>query len=142
MISSFSTGRDIQIVVIGPHGRVDLSHVIGFDSRQITQSVRISRLDGNHLGMEIPRGWEGSFELDRSSSEVEDFISTLEQGYFNGTPEMIGTLYQYITEPDGSTSTFQYDQVSFKLANAGQWKGDSSVRQKLDFYASRRMRVQ
>ena len=46
-----------------------------------------------------------------------------------------------MTETDGSTSTYQYDSVVFKLATAGQWKGDSSVKQKLEFFAARRRRV-
>ena len=53
-------------------------------------------------------------------------------------PVAAGTLYQYVTETDGSVSTYQYDGVVFKLAGAGQWKGDQSVKQKLDFFASRR----
>jgi hypothetical protein len=50
-------------------------------------------------------------------------------------------MYQYISEPDGSTSTYQYENVSFRLSSAGQWKGDSSVRQKLEFFAARRRRI-
>jgi len=50
-------------------------------------------------------------------------------------------MYQYVSESDGSTSTYQYDGVVFRLASAGSWKGDHSVRQKLEFFASRRRRV-
>ena len=50
-------------------------------------------------------------------------------------------MYQYVTETDGSTSTYQYDNVAFRLSNAGIWKGDSSVRQKLEFFAVRRRRI-
>jgi hypothetical protein len=53
----------------------------------------------------------------------------------------MGTLYQYVTETDGSTSTYQYDSVVFKLTNAGHRKGDASVKQKLEFFASRRKRI-
>src|SRR3954467_15304539 len=49
-----------------------------------------------------------------------------------------GTMYQYVTETDGSTSTYQYDGVIFRFSNAGTWKGDSSVKQKLEFFAVRR----
>ena len=52
-----------------------------------------------------------------------------------------GTLYQYVTEADGSVTTFQFDGAVFKMTSAGQWKGDSAVRQKLDFFASRRKRI-
>jgi hypothetical protein len=140
-LTMFSVGRDTQLVVIGPTGRIDLTHVTSFDSRQITQSVRVDRLDGTHLGTELPKGWEGSFELDRGSSTVDDFIAATEQQYFNGNSMASGTMYQYVTETDGSTSTYQYDNVTFRLSNAGIWKGDSSVKQKLEFFAVRRRRI-
>jgi hypothetical protein len=139
--TAFSIGRDTQLVVMGPLGRVDLTHVTGFESRQLTQSVRVSRLDGTHLGAELPKGWEGSFEVERGSSVIDDFIAATEQQYYNGGSTSSGTMYQYIAETDGSTSTYQYDGVSFRLVNAGTWKGDASVKQKLEFFATRRQRI-
>jgi hypothetical protein len=140
-LTMFSIGRDTQLVVIGPTGRVDLSHVTSFESRQITHSVRVDRLDGTHIGTELPKGWEGSFELERGSSVVDDFIAATEQQYFSGNNVPAGTMYQYVTETDGSTSTYQYDTVTFRFSNAGTWKGDSSVKQKLEFFAVRRRRI-
>ncbi len=146
--NSFSTGRDCQLVVIGPSGpngeagrRVDLTHVTGFESRQLTHPIRIDRLDGIHIAAELPKGWEGHFEIERGSSAADDFADELEQAWHvNGVLEG-GTLYQYVNEADGSISTFQFDGAVFKLASAGQWKGDASVKQRLDFFASRRKRV-
>ena len=63
--TTFSVGRDTQLVVMVPSGRIDLTHVTAFESRQLTQTVRVSRMDGTHMGTELPRGWEGAFELDR-----------------------------------------------------------------------------
>ena len=139
--TAFSVGRDTQLVVIGPSGRVDLNHVTGFESRQLTHSVRVNRLDGTQVGAELPRGWEGSFEIERGDASVDDFIAAAEQGYFDGRTSSFGTMYQYITETDGSTSTYQYDGVVFRLSNAGHWKGDASVKQKLDFFSARRRRI-
>jgi hypothetical protein len=93
------------------------------------------------MGMELPKGWEGSFELERGDSTVEDFIASLEQGYFNGSMNEFSSMYQYVSEIDGSTSTYQYNPVVFKLTNAGLWRGDASVKQKLEFFASRRIRI-
>jgi hypothetical protein len=140
-LTAFSVGRDTQLVVIGSAGRVDLTHVTGFESRQVTHSVRVSRLDGTQLGTELPRGWEGSFDLERGSSVVDDFIAASEQQYFTGGSAATGIMYQYVSESDGSTSTYQYDGVTFKLVNAGIWKGDASVKQKLEFFSTRRRRV-
>ncbi len=140
-MTMFSVGRDTQLVVIGPAGRIDLTYVTSFESRQLTQSVRVDRLDGTHMGTELPKGWEGSFEIERGNSTVDDFIAAAEQQYFNGNTVNSGSMYQYVTETDGSTSTYQYDSVVFRLSNAGIWKGDSSVKQKLEFFAVRRRRI-
>jgi hypothetical protein len=126
---------------MGPNGRVDLSHVTGFESHQITSPVRVSRLDGTQLAAELPRGWEGSFEVERGTSALDDFISVIEQDFYNGGGAPSGTMYQYITETDSSVSTYQFDGMVFKLASAGAWKGDSSVKQKLEFYATRKRRI-
>ena len=140
-LTAFSIGRDTQIVVIGPHGRVDFTHVTSFESRQITTPVRVSRLDGTHLGAEIPKGWEGHFEVERGTSNLDDFISVIEQDFYDGSGTASGTMYQYVTETDSSVSTYQFDGVVFKLVSAGAWKGDASVKQKLEFYATRKRRI-
>ncbi len=139
--NAFSVGRDCQLVVIGPAGRVDLTHVTGFESRQVTHSLRVDRLDGSQIAAELPRGWEGTFEVERGSSSVDDFIAAAELQFYAGSSVPTGTLYQYVTESDGSTSTYQFDGVVFKLVSAGQWKGDASVKQKLEFFATRRKRI-
>ena len=146
--NTFSTGRDCQLVVIGPAGgngqagsRVDLTHVTGFESRQKTHPIRIDRMDGVHLAAELPKGWEGHFELERGSSAADDFVAALEQGWHVQGQLLGGTLYQYVTETDGSVSTFQYDGAVFRMASSGQWKGDAAVAQRLDFFASRRKRI-
>ncbi len=139
--NAFSLGRDTQLVVIAPTGRVDLTHVTGFDSRQVTQPIRIDRLDGTQMAAELPKGWEGSFELERGNSAVDDFIAAAEQTFFTSGSIPTSTLYQYVTEANGSTSTYQYDGAVFKLAAAGAWRGDAAVKQKLDFFAARRKRL-
>jgi len=140
-LTAFSVGRDTQLVVMGPQGRVDLTHVTAFESHQLTQAVRVSRIDGTQLGTDLPKGWEGNFEIERGNAAVEDFIDAAESQYYNGGAASLGTMYQYVTEVDGSTTTYQYDGVSFRLANAGTWKGDSSVKQRLEFFSTRRRRI-
>ncbi len=137
----FSIGRDAQLVIVSPRGRLDLSFVTGFESHQLTQPVRVSRLDGTQMGAELPRGWEGTFEIERGNAAVEDFIAATEQAFFDGGWPATSTMYQYIAEPDGSVSTYQFDGVTFRLASAGQWRGDTSVKQKLEFFATRRRRI-
>lgn len=139
--NTFSVGRDSQVVVMGPYGRVDLTHVTGFQSRQLTASVRVNRIDGTQLGAELPKGWEGQFELERGNSGAEDFIARVEADFYAGKAPATGTMYQYIAESDGSTTTYQFDGVVFRLAQAGAWRGDASVKQQLEFFASTRTRL-
>ncbi len=139
--NTFSIGNDCQLVVVGPFGRIDLAHITGFEASQVTQSIRVDRLDGVQLGAELPKGWSGMFMLDRGSSAADDFIAAIERAYLAGSPIGAGTLYQYVTEPDGSTSTYQFSGVVFKLISAGLYKGDAPVTQRLQFYASSRVRV-
>jgi predicted transcriptional regulator len=139
--NTFTVGSDCQIVVMGPFGRVDLAHVTGFEAHQVTMAVRVDRLDGVQLGAELPKGWTGSFMLDRGSSAVDDFIAQIEQAYLAGQTINSGTLYQYVNESDGSTSTYQFNGAVFKLTSAGAYRGDTAVTQKLDFFASGRTRV-
>ncbi len=139
--NTFSLGRDCQIVVMGPFGRVDLSHVTGFESHQLTTPIRIDRIDGTQLAAELPKGWEGYFEIERGSSAVDDFIARIESTYLSNGAVPSGSLYQYVQEVDGSTSTYQFGSVVFKLSQAGTWRGDQSVKQKLDFFAATRVRV-
>lgn len=139
--NTFSVGRDCQVVLLGPYGRVDLAHVTGFESRQITASVRVDRIDGSHLGVELPKGWEGHFDLERGNSAVEDFIARLESDFYAGTTPQPSTMYQYIAEADGSTSTYQFKGAVFRLAHAGAWRGDAAVKQRLEFFASGRARI-
>lgn len=139
--NKFSVGRDCQLVVMGPFGRVDITHVTGFESQQMTAPVRVDRIDGTQLAAELPKGWHGAFDIERGSSAVDDFIAQTEAAFFAGTPVAAGTLYQYISETDGSTSTYQFEGLVFKLAQAGNWRGDQSVKQRLEFYAATRKRV-
>ncbi len=107
----------------------------------MTQPVRVDKLDGAQLAAELPKGWDGSFDVERGSSSVDDFIAAAEQAFLNGNTVPTGTLYQYVTETDGSTSTYQYTGVVFKLASAGAWRGDAAVKQKLEFFAATRARI-
>jgi hypothetical protein len=139
--NAFSLGRDTQLVVIAPSGRIDLTFVTGFESHQMTQPIRVDCLDGTQMAAELPKGWEGNFDLERGSSTVDDFIAATEQSFYTSGQMLTSTLYQYVTETDGSTSTYQYEGAVFKLAAAGTWRGDAAVKQKLEFFAARRIRV-
>ena len=140
--NTFNLGKDCTVVLIAPTGQqVTLSIVEGFDAKQAVHSLRIRPLNGPPQGADLPDGWNGSFTVERGSSAADDLFSQIEQGYWAGGVFGIGQVFQYVTEVNGSTSTYQFDGVTMHLSDAGSWKADSSVKQTISFFASTRKRV-
>lgn len=135
----FNTGRDISIILIGPTGaRVDLPNIISFDCKQETVTLKVDRLDSVQMHAELPKGWTGSFELERGNPAVDLLFAQIEDNWVISGIYNQGQLITNIIERDNGLSTFAFDNVSMKYSEAGMWKGDSTVRQKIDFNAWRR----
>jgi hypothetical protein len=139
--TSFNLGRDVQLVLIGSAGRVDLTYVTGFKSHQMTEKVRVRPLGSVPLGADVPVGWEGDITLERGDSGVDDFFSAIEQGFWSGADLANQTMYEYISEVDGSVSTYQYNGVSLTLSDAGDKSQNTSIKQTIEFFASTRQRL-
>lgn len=143
-LNSFNIGSDCWVVVQHPlatNGQLSLGDVTNFKAAQQTKSLNYTRMDGLTKKAEYPVGWSGSFALERTDHAVDDFICTLEQAVLNNQPVTGGTIYQYITEIDGSTSTYQFNNIAFKMTDSGAYTGAESVKQILAFEASSRVRV-
>ena len=119
---------DCQLVIMGPFGRVDLTHVTGFESRQI-----INCNDGTELATTLLTGWAVSFAVERGASWVDEFLESV-AAYGGNEARPTGTSYEYPAEPDGSTSTYQFDECVFRL-------GPASQKQRVEFFAARRKRI-
>lgn len=141
--NTFNVGRDCQVVLIAPGTgqRVDLEIVSGFTARQDTTKVRIGPLNGPPIGADLPNGWQGTFDIERGNSNADDLIYQIESGYWNAGLIGVGTLYQYVQEVNGSTSTYEFSNVALSLDDAGAYHGDASVKQRISFFASVRNRV-
>ena len=138
---AFNVGRDCQVTLIGPFGQVDIPNVTDFMAQQITASVRSDLLNGVQLRAELPKGWSGSFGADRGSAALDTLFNAIEAAWYSSGTIGASTLYQRIVETKGSVTTYQFDNVSLKLDDAGTWKGDAVVSQKVSFEAGRRIAV-
>ncbi len=141
---SFSVGRDCTLVIMHPlaaSGRVDIPNVTSFRSAQVTANVKSDRLDGIQLAAELPKGWTFNFMADRGSPGLDNLFALIEQSWYIAGILNPCSVYQYITEKDGSTSTFQYTQASLKFDDPGTWKGDSKVEQAFSGEAWQRLPV-
>lgn len=143
-LNSFNVGADCRLVVQHPlavGGQLDLGDVTNFKAAQQTKALKYTRLDGQTKLAEYPQGWSGSFQLERTGHALDDFICTIEQATLNNQNPNTATLYQYISELDGSISTYQFAGVVFKMEDSGTYAGAETVKQTLNFEASTRVRV-
>lgn len=142
--SNMNIGRDNRVVIqhpLAPNGRLDIDHITGFHPRQVTAQVMAERLDGKVLSATLPRMWTGEITVTRGSRALDEFVSVLETAHHNGINVPSGQVFSYITETDGSVTTYLYEECSFALPEAGRWQNDQSVTQTLSFTASRRRAV-
>lgn len=140
-VNGYSVGRDIALDMIGPNGPVTFNKITSFKAKQDTSDVRVKRLDGITDHLIFPDGWSGSFEIERQDSGVDDLFAQLEAGFYAGLNQISYRLTETITEVAGNVSQYRYEGVILKYDDAGDWKGDSSVKQSVSFMASRRIKV-
>lgn len=139
--TSFNIGKDTRVVVIGPYGRIDPKHIVNFTAHQTVNKVRTQPLNKPRLQRDLPNGWDGTIEIDRSDSTLDDLAAAIEQAFWTGQAIPMGTIYQYIDELNGSTSTYQFDNVTMNVPNAGSYQAETPVKQTLEWSASRRRKV-
>ena len=112
-----------------------------FTSKQKNKNLETIALDGVNRHLNIPIGWTGSFEMERTSPEIDAFFFLLEQQYQSGNTIPLTTITETITEADGSTSQFQYQGCVIEFDSTGDWKGDELITQKINFAASARQQL-
>lgn len=137
----YSVGRDVSLVIFTNQGVIGTSLLTSFDARPIMADIKVIGIDGVMHPAYLPEGHEGSFEVARTDSGLDDYFAALEENYYEGADLPQGTITETIQERDGSVSQYRYEKVALKLADAGSYKGNAEVRQKIDFMASRKKKV-
>jgi hypothetical protein len=142
-INSLSVGRDVVLDIIDPSngGILAWASITAFQSRQQTKRLQSIGLDGTNHFAEIPQGWEIAFSLDRSSAAVDAYFAQVEDGYFTGLNYLGVLVTETISEVDGSTSQYRYENLALKLSDAGVKSGDNLVKMRIEGIASRRRKV-
>ena len=140
-LNGYSVGRDVSLTIIGPAGPLNFNQITSFMAKQDITDQKVKGLDGITRHVRFPDGWAGSFEIERQDSTVDDYFAGLEANYYAGLNELPVTITEIITEVSGAVSQYRYLQTLLKIEDAGTWKGDATVKQKVSFVASRRIRV-
>lgn len=140
-VNGFSVGRDVTLNINDQNGALTFGLITHFTSKPDVIDKKVTGLDGLARHVIFHDGWSGSFDLERDDNTLDDYWALLETNYYMGVNQQSATIIETITEVDGSVSQYLYTGVIFKLEDAGEWKGEETVKQKLSFLASRRLKL-
>jgi hypothetical protein len=140
-LNGYNVGRDVSIDIVTPNGPLQFSQVTKFTSKMDITDKKIKGLDGITRHVRFPDGWAGSFEIERQNSNADDYFAGLEDAYYNGLSEQPCTITETIQEVNGAITQYRYVNVLLKFDDAGDWAGDSTVKQKISFVSARRQKV-
>lgn len=89
----------------------------------------------------LPKCWGGKISLIRKGPLLDQFWAQFESAFYAGVSIQAGSILETISEPDGTTSQWNYINTLFRLTKAGSWKGNEFVMQELEFRSSRKLPV-
>lgn len=144
-VAGFNVGRDVTInfVTGGLNGTtLALTALTASEFRPVYDRRVHKGLDGINITLPIPAGWEGTIDLDRNNSVLDDYVAAVESGYYQGQGVALSSITETIQEIDGSVSIFQYTNLTWELAEGGHWRGDNIVSMRITVYASQRQILQ
>lgn len=141
--NGFTVGRDLSLHIVRADGRpLEFNELTGFQAKKNSKTRTVTLLNGKNKPVPNRGGdWVGSFDIERSDSAVDDYFAELEAAYFAGLDETPVYITETITEPSGAVSQYRYTDVVLDLEDAGNWKGDDTVKLKVSFTASRRIKI-
>lgn len=141
-INGYSVGRDVTLKVVLSGGRtLSIPGLTNFKKKPDLSDQKVMRMDGRVDHLVFPGGWSGSFELDRTDDSVDTFMADYENAYYNNQNMQAATLTETIIETDGTASRFRYTGVMLKPTDMGDAAGDKTIKQTVEFLASRRLKV-
>lgn len=114
----YSLGKVIDFHFAPKHTEVTLP-VINYGGRELTQTER--------------PGGTGTITVARENGAMEQLEYIQQQRKRAGLPELYFTIYQFVSNPDGSQNENMFVNCRVRLTDPGQWELGREVRQKIDF---------
>lgn len=139
--NGFNVGRDVGLTIVTGSGPLTLNLITGFQSKQETTETNIKGIDGATRFVRFINGWTGGFTLERQDATLDRYFAQIEANFYAGINETPVTLTETITEVDGSVSQFRYLGVLLKYDDAGEYRGDATVKQTMSFVATMRKQI-
>jgi hypothetical protein len=141
--TTFTVGRDAQAVLVAPNGTIiDMPLLTQIQTKPQYKRADSTPLNQPPMRRSLPAGHEVMLTFDRLNGNVELAFSQIELNWWaGGTPDGGGTnptgaLFVYVTNPDGSQTTRNYQGLSLEFTNAGDFTVDAPVKQEITAFAS------
>ena len=137
---NLTIGRDVTVVLTVAGQSIDLQNVSGFEANAVYQKVNVERLDGQVIHADLPKGWTGTFTMERANDALDAYFAGSELAWYQGGIIQNATVTQAISEADGSTSRYQFTGSSLTFGKQ-TWKADAPVTLDVAFTATQRVRL-
>jgi hypothetical protein len=134
--NAFSVGKDITGILVSQTGvQVDLPHLTGVHFTPQYDTFKSKPLDGPTRQFDLPDGHQFSLKFDREDDSLDSFFAMIETAYWAvGGFVPTFTLYFYITERNGTQTTFEFSEVTVQY-KPGEWKSGAPVSGSIDGFA-------
>ena len=140
--SGLNIGADARFDINTASGQLTLPTLLNFKSKKLNQKLTVKPLNGLPIHLNFQEnGWEGSFDISRADSVLDDYFAQYEAAYYAGQSLPPGTIQQTVTEVSGAVSTYQYQGVVLYYDDAGDYEAEKNVIQKVSFGASTRVKL-
>lgn len=139
--NEFNIGRDVALDFIDPlFGPQRFAIKTGFESTPQYDDVNSKGLDGVMRSDAIPSGHRLTMDLDRGNGEVDAYFTRREAAYFNNQAVPLVTVTETVQEVGGGVSVYRYTGCSVKQG-ATAWRGNTTVTQRIELMARRKIKV-
>jgi hypothetical protein len=139
--AAYNVGRDVTLTIFNSDGVIATDGLKDFTSKRRTTKINQVLLTGEMRPASLPEGWDLSFTFSRQDSSIDDYFAALEANYYAGKDLPTGTITETITNPDGSISEYQYQNIALDFEEAGSWAGNKEVDQKVTATCGRRVKT-
>ncbi len=140
-VNGLNSGLDVKITYSDANGVQQFAILQSFSASENANAPEKVSIDGTTRFPKFHMGWKGTFEYQRDSNVLDNYIANQESQYYLGVDQLPGTITQTITENNGTVSQYSYSNVVLILENGGTWSGTDIVMQSFSFLASRKQQL-
>ncbi len=142
-INGMNVGRDYNFGLFDPltSALVELGDVETVDVKPMKHEISSRPYNDVPKFGFIPDGYQGTFTITRTGSQLEDLQLALNEAFNAGQIIRAGYLNETVTDPDGTVAKYQYQGCVFHVDDLGQISREKTVKQKVEFKASRKIKL-